>query len=340
MDDYSIANLNDSKNEWCARLLNVLTPCIIVEISNIFKEAYRECLENEEEDKYLMTFQVCLSGIPKWSKITVEEARKKITEKCNYLEELITCVHLIQLKSLTCVRVCQKQKKVDIDIPSVDDFIHKVFSNVARRLYTNIYLFEKGISPLQIQKHNRELEIIIKECILNTVRETMPVEAILRAYLDETEDNSVDVKEEVVVENMSPEMEAQLLKAENDSKKEKEKEIKVMQVASPVVAMPTVISVPPSAASSRNVSEMIVKKNEPEPERTNENAIVPTIKQNKNVEFSANNEVLDYKGNRNIILDNSDSGMIKIGSDINLDYSDISDLDNKPPEIQIDTLPF
>ena len=142
MDDYSIANLNDSKNEWCARLLNVLTPCIIVEISNIFKEAYRECLENEEEDKYLMTFQVCLSGIPKWSKITVEEARKKITEKCNYLEELITCVHLIQLKSLTCVRVCQKQKKVDIDIPSVDDFIHKVFSNVARRLYTNIYLFE------------------------------------------------------------------------------------------------------------------------------------------------------------------------------------------------------
>ena len=320
MDDYSVSSLADSKNEWCARLLNILTPSIIVEINNIFKEAYRECQENDEEDKYLMTFQVCLSAIPKWNKNTVEEARKKITEKCKYLEELITCVHLIQLKSLTCVRVCQKQKKVDIDIPSVDDFIHKVFSNVARRLYTNIYLFEKGIPPLQIQKHNRELELIIKECILNTVRETMPVEAILRAYMDETEDHSVDVKEEVVVENMPPEMEAKLLKAENDKMK-KENEIKVKPVTA---AVPTIISVPPTTSVTHAASL----------------GSASLAKENKSVGFSKTNEALDYNGNRNIVLDDSDSGMITIGGDINLESDIISDLDSNPPEIQIDTLPF
>ena len=42
---------------------------------------------------------------------------------------------------------------------------------------------------------------------------------------------------------------------------------------------------------------------------------------------------------KNVFIED-DSGMIKIGGDINLDYSDISDLDHKPPEIQIDTLPF
>jgi hypothetical protein len=88
---------------------------------------------------------------------------------------------------------------VDLDVPSADTFVHTVYTNVARKLYTNIYLFEKYISPLQIQKHNRELEIITKECILNSVRESMPVEAILRAYLDETDELGVDVKEEEVL---------------------------------------------------------------------------------------------------------------------------------------------
>jgi hypothetical protein len=321
--------LADSKNEWCARLLNILTPSIIVEINNIFKEAYRECQENDEEDKYLMTFQVCLSSIPKWNKNTVEEARKKITEKCKYLEELITCVHLIQLKSLTCVRVCQKQKKVDIDIPSVDDFIHKVFSNLARRLYTNIYLFEKGIPPLQIQKHNRELELIIKECILNTVRETMPVEAILRAYMDETEDNSVDVKEEVVMENMPPEVEAKLLKAEND-KINKENEIKVK----PVAAVPTIISVPPTTGGEQAASLGATSLG------ATSFGATSFVKDNKSVGFSKTNEALDSNGNRNIVLDDSDSGIIKIGGDIKLESDIISNLDSNPVEFQIDTLPF
>ena len=84
----------------------------------------------------------------------------------------------------------------------MDDFIHKVYINVARKVYRNVYLFEINIPPLQIQKHNRELEIIIQECILNTLRESIPVEAILKAYMDETieEDVVEDVKEEIITE--------------------------------------------------------------------------------------------------------------------------------------------
>jgi hypothetical protein len=58
-----------------------------------------------------------------------------------------------------------------------------------------VYLFEKLNNPLQIQKHNRELETIIRECILNSVRESVPVEHILRAYMDETSEQHVEVKE-------------------------------------------------------------------------------------------------------------------------------------------------
>ena len=62
-------------------------------------------------------------------------------------------------------RVGNKQKKIDISIPKLDHFIHKVYIHVARKVYMNVYLFEKNISPLLIQKNNRELEMIVQECI-------------------------------------------------------------------------------------------------------------------------------------------------------------------------------
>jgi len=111
------------------------------------------------------------------------------------LEDLLTCVHITQLKALTSSRAGLKQKKVNIDIPNVSSFIHKVYINGARKLYTNIYLFEKNISPLQIQKHNRELEMIIREQILNSIRDNIPIENILKVYLDETIEDDVQVEE-------------------------------------------------------------------------------------------------------------------------------------------------
>ena len=197
MDDFNLSTIIESKNEWCARLTNTLTPCIIEGLRSIFTEAYDVCLENSEESKYLMTFQNFLNNIPKWSAEIVENEKQRIitSSACNYLEDLITCVHITQLKSLTSTRVGLKQKKINIDIPDLHKFIHKTYINVARKVYVNIYLFEKNIKPLQTQKNNRELELLIKECILNTIRESIPIEHILQMYLDETLETDVEIEE-------------------------------------------------------------------------------------------------------------------------------------------------
>ena len=200
MDDFVISNLHESRNEWCSRLVSVFTPVVIEGIRSIFNESWKMCLDNDEATKYLMTFQNLLSRVPKWNNIIVEEERKRIVERsgCDYLEDLITCVHIIQLKVLTCIRVGNKQKKIDISIPKLDIFIHKVYIHVARKMYMNVYLFERNISPLQVQKNNRELESIVQECILTTIRESVPTEAIIRAYMDE----SVEQEEEVIIEDV------------------------------------------------------------------------------------------------------------------------------------------
>lgn len=226
MDDFVIANLHESRNEWCSRLVSIFTPLVNEGICSIFNESWNMCLENDEASKYLMTFQTLLSRVPKWNNVIVEEERSRIIERsgCDYLEDLITCVHIIQLKVLTCIRVGNKQKKIDISIPKLDTFIHKIYIHVARKVYKNVYLFEKKISPLQVQKNQRELESIIQESILMTIRESIPTEAIIRAYMDE----SVEQEEEVIIENIEdnePEPEKENAETdEADSSKEKDDE--------------------------------------------------------------------------------------------------------------------
>jgi hypothetical protein len=202
MDDFNVSSLHESKNEWGARLLIILTPLIIEGFKSIFDEAYNLCKTNRETEKYLMTFQNLLARIPKWNSNIIEAERKRIIERsrCSYLEELVTCIHIIQLKLLTAMRVGQKQKKIDINIPKLDDFLHKIYIFVARKIYKNVYLFEKECSPLEIQKHNRELELIVQECILNAVRDSIPVESILKVYMDETTEEDVveEIQEQVI----------------------------------------------------------------------------------------------------------------------------------------------
>jgi hypothetical protein len=157
-------------------------------------------VENDEVNKYLMTFQELLTRVPKWNNEIISTERKRIIERsgCNYLEDLITCVHIIQLKVLTCVRVGNKQKKIDISIPKLDDFIHKVYIHCARKIYSNVYLFEKNINPLQIQKNRRELELIVQECLMISIRDSIPTEDIIRAYMDE----NVEEEEQVIIEDI------------------------------------------------------------------------------------------------------------------------------------------
>jgi hypothetical protein len=206
MDDYSITNLYESRNDFAARLVNLLTPQMIHGFQTMFDEAWKLCIESDEKDKYLMTFQNFLSRVPKWNStiISTECARIKEASSCNYLEDLIACVHVVQLKSLTCMRVGMKNKKINIDVPKATDFIHNAYIHCARKLYANMYLYEKNNNSLATQRNRREIELIVKECILNAMRETIPIEKLIRSYMDPTIEEDVEVSEETKIVNEEP----------------------------------------------------------------------------------------------------------------------------------------
>ena len=325
MDDYSLTALSDSKNEWCARLINLLTPEIIQGLRSIFSEAWNLCSENEEEEKYLMTFQTFLSRVPKWNDAIIDTERKRIEDStnCGYLEELITCVHIIQLKALTCVRVGTEQKKIDINIPSKNEFIHRIYINSARKLYTVVYLFEKDIAPLQTQKNNRELELIVKECILNSVRDTMPVEEILRAYIEETEEENVtevvipveeevtedsaanDHKEASSEETTSEETTAETQEVKDESlTKNPAVEVNKNNTPVPVVeqAVPVAKHTMPVAEHTMPVAEHTVPVAEHTVPVAEHAAPVAQASTGENIKFNDVDAAIDTQGNQSTIV--------------------------------------
>jgi len=216
MDDTNVVNLHESQHEWAVRLVRLIHPPIYEGIMTMFKEADAICIQSEEPEKYLMTFQNFLSRVPKWNDeiITKEVTRIVEKSKCTYLEDLLTCVHITHLKILTTVRTSKTQKKVEIDIPKLNSFVHNVYIHIARELYSNVYLFNKDVQPLQFQQNRNEITKCIKEAILNAVRDSIPVDKLLRAYLDETTDLLKEEKTKEKVETKED-------KPENKPKEEK-----------------------------------------------------------------------------------------------------------------------
>jgi hypothetical protein len=359
MDDYSMSSLSESKNVWCARLVDTLTPGLIDGLKSIFKEALELCEENDETNKYLMTFQTFLSRIPKWNDSIIGKERERIETitKCGYLEELITCVHVIQLKALSCVRVGQKQKKIDINIPSADVFIHNVYINIARKLYTNVYLFETDLPPLELQKNNRQLEVFVQESILNTIRDTMPIESILRAYMDETEEEEVDIKEEIIEEAIPVVEEDAQPPAVETQPPVVETQPPVVETQPPGVETqpPVVETQPPVVETQTPVVETqtpVVETQPPVVESQTDSIVGQTARQQENISFSNTDKAQDSLGNETLISapktierleqialesaqrrrdeadedEDEDEDRITIGSNINIDTLDIDDL--------------
>uniref|UniRef100_A0A6C0B8E8 Uncharacterized protein n=1 Tax=viral metagenome TaxID=1070528 RepID=A0A6C0B8E8_9ZZZZ len=220
MDDTNVVNLHESQHEWAVRLVRLIHSPIYDGIMTMFKEADSLCIQSEEPDKYLMTFQNFLSRVPKWNDEIISKEVARIIEKskCTYLEDLLTCVHITHLKILSTVRTSKTQKKVEIDIPKLNTFIHTVYIHIARELYSNVYLFNKDVQPLVFQQNRNEITKCIKEAVLNAVRDSIPVDKLLRAYLDETTDllKEEKIKEKVETKEDTPIEKKNLSFSDND----------------------------------------------------------------------------------------------------------------------------
>ena len=181
MDTPDISVYGEAKGEYTRQLCVFLVPTLETYILGLLEEAKKEA---PNPKKVLWQFQTILQGIPDWNQDKVLRETDKIQKdcKCDYLEELLTAVFIAHTKVLSAIRLTTRQKKLQITIPKLDHFIHRLLSEAARNLWTNAYLFADTTS-IEKQKNLRQVSSLLSDAVLQAIRGLLPVKSILREYL-------------------------------------------------------------------------------------------------------------------------------------------------------------
>ena len=205
MENASYQNIPvvEAKAEYTRQLKNILVDQIQKKMISIYQQV---CIENEKQNQNLMEFQKKLRGVLEWNPNIISNELKKITDSCSWFNDLLAAVIVTNVKILTSVKLRKSKKKIQIKMPSSDDFLHKVYINTARRYYENPYIVQS--------KDNNAVQNIIFEAIEDAIRDCLPVQNILQLYLGDAihgenlNSDDDDEKESVHDENDDDEKES------------------------------------------------------------------------------------------------------------------------------------
>lgn len=193
----------EAKSEYTKQLCQYLVPSI----QQYFLDLLEEAKQKEVDPKRtLLAFQTLLENISDWNVDKVQRETTSIigASQCDYLEELMTAVFIAHTKVLSAIRLTTKQKKLQITIPKLDHFIHRILRECSRLLWSNTYLFSTSAPSIERQRNLRQIENFLQEGVLQGIRGMLPVKNILREYLkdddteEEEEEKSVPTKEEAL----------------------------------------------------------------------------------------------------------------------------------------------
>lgn len=200
----SIGVYGEAKAEYTRQLCNFLVPAL----ESYFLDLLASTKETEKDPKRILwVFQDALKQFPDWNMDKVQRETAKIAEstKCDYLEEILTAVFIAHTKVLSAIRLTSKQKKLQITIPKLEHFLHRTMSECARLLWSNAYLFNDNCAPIEKQKNLRQVEQLLHEGVLQSIRGMLPVKSILKEYLADDADEIATTEEAVAQEEAQEE---------------------------------------------------------------------------------------------------------------------------------------
>ena len=181
----SIGLYTEARNEYLKQLSTWIVPPIV----EFFRKEYGG-LSAKEGEGAMAAFQDYCSEVPRWNQDVIEKNINTILDtcRCDYVEELMTAVFIAHTKVLTSVRVNTKQKKLQITLPKLDHFLHRVFIECARMFWKAPFLFAENLSYIERQKNILQAESMCTEGLSGAIRSLLPVKNILRDYLEDDEE--------------------------------------------------------------------------------------------------------------------------------------------------------
>ena len=157
--------LKEKRCEYIAKLEDITTNLFLQGIISVYKAVKDKCKNNRN---ILKEFQLSLRDIKEWTRsdLKKEYARFVSESKCKFIDKLITSIFKIYYLT---------NGIKENDYPSVSQYIHECYLNIARRVFKNPYLvYDIGVNSFEISKNNRDIEKIIRRCINDTFVQMLP----------------------------------------------------------------------------------------------------------------------------------------------------------------------
>lgn len=165
--------LIDAKREYVGQLTDVMAPYVVNYIVNLF-------LATQKQRQATLVFQRALREIPLWNSATIRERTAEIQNKYTFLGDLIAACFVAYVKILSSVKLHSQKPNIRLKLPSNDAFVHKVYVHVARDVYAN---------PALVHADRTAKLTLVKSAVEAAVRDMLPIEDILKAYLGNTVDS-------------------------------------------------------------------------------------------------------------------------------------------------------
>lgn len=224
--------LCQAKDEYVKQIADCMAPFVI----NVINMMYAAAKKNAGiGGSYIKDFQKKLREIPLWNQSMIDAQVVAITNKYKYMPELIAAVFVSYVKILSSVKIHSHKPHIQLKLPADDVFVHRVYITVAKSFYMDPGLVK---SPRDVRLS------VVRNAVENSVRELLPIEEILRAYLGTSVDSDGVKTDEIDEEeiDLSPSLEEE--QKEEERKEETSPVSSISQTLSPVQALGDQVSAP------------------------------------------------------------------------------------------------
>lgn len=169
-----------ARKEFTSILIYYLYPSIYQGIRSIWEDAKKTALPR---DVY-QNFQNRLIRVRKWNQDVIDHEYKRIVNKtkCEWLNDLIKKVFVLNTQLLAATNVNSSHHKIKVKVPSAEKFIHVCYMECARSFFENALYMEdrqSAISKIEQSKNLQKSYKLIMQCIENAIRTLLPIESLV-----------------------------------------------------------------------------------------------------------------------------------------------------------------
>ena len=184
--DQNLSVLVEAKDEYQGIMVTVMMEPMI----KVFHEMFMEAQRMSKGRKVLQMFQTLLKEVPSWSNTMSRTRSSEIEGTYSSFSELLAAVLVSNVKILSAVRIQAGNRKLSLKLPTNDVFIQTVYNNAAKDLYDDPYVFTASQSEYE---RNKQLEQRFRKIILDTIKQSIPVQEILTTYMTPQESGGAEL---------------------------------------------------------------------------------------------------------------------------------------------------